>query len=249
MPEIESCLIEPRRGRSDQPLPPSAIIVFSPEDLSYFLQCFSRPVSRPHRIYLSDIYTGEVGNTSVAIAGPMLGAPQTILVLERMIACGVRKVIAAGWCGSLLKNVRIGDIVLPTSAIPEEGTSAHYSLESLAPSGEMILSLRESLEDSGMSIHEGAVWSTDAPFRETFSKVRRFQSSGVLAVDMETSALFAVSKFRQIELAVILVVSDDLSGLKWVHGFRDPAFKQAREKVVRSTIDAICSAAESLGRD
>ncbi len=245
-PEIEPCLIEPRRGKSEQPLPPSAILVFSPEDLSSFLRCFSNPVSKSHRFYLSDIYTGTVGNTPVAVAGPMLGAPQTILVLERMIACGVRKVIAAGWCGSLQKNVGIGDIVLPTSAIPEEGTSGHYPVESPAPSPEMILSLKDKLADSGVSIHEGAVWSTDAPFRETFSKVRQFQASGVLSVDMETSALFAVAAFRKIKVAVILVVSDDLSGLKWVHGFRDPAFRQAREKVVQSTLDAICSAAESL---
>lgn len=247
-PEIESCLIEPRRGRNEQSLPPCAVLVFSPEDVSSFLNCFSNPVSRSHRLYLSDVYTGVIGNTPIAVAGPMLGAPHTILVLERMIALGARIVIAVGWCGSLQKDVRIGDIVLPSSAIPEEGTSGHYPVKSLAPSAELILSIKDRLADSGLSPHEGPVWSTDAPFRETFSKVRQFQARGVLSVDMETSALFAVSRFRNIDLAVVLVVSDDLSGLKWVHGFRDHAFKQAREKVVRSTLDAICSVAESLGR-
>lgn len=246
-PDIEPCLIEPKRGRSEQPLPPCAVIVFSPEDLHSFLKCFSNPVSRSHKLYLSDVYTGIFGDTPIAVAGPMLGAPQTILVLEKMIALGAKKIIAAGWCGSLQKHVRIGDVVLPSTAIPEEGTSSHYPVESPAPSAGLILSLKQSLSGSGLAIHEGAVWTTDAPFRETVAKVSQFQASGVLSVDMETSALLAVSTFRNIDLAVVLAVSDDLSGMKWVHGFRDSVFKRSRDKIVKSTLDAVCSAAENLG--
>jgi uridine phosphorylase len=57
---------------------------------------------------------------------------------------------------------------------------------------------------------------------------------------METSALFTVSRFRGVDLAVVLVVSDDLSGPKWVHGFGEPAFHRSREKAVRSILTAIC---------
>ena len=158
----------------------------------------------------------------VALAGPMLGAPQTVLVLERMIALGARRFIAAGWCGSLRNEVRIGDIVLPSGAISEEGTSGHYPGVMRAPSSELFNSLKSALASTGQAIHEGTVWTTDAPFRETCAKIKAFQSQGVLAVDMETSALFSVSQFRGVDLAAVLVVSDDLSGLKWVHGFRDP---------------------------
>jgi uridine phosphorylase len=176
----------------------------------------------------------------------MLGAPQTILVLERMIALGTTRFIAAGWCGSLQKNVHIGDIVLPSSAISEEGTSSHYPSASPMPSPLIFDPLKSSLASSGLTIHEGTVWSTDAPFRETFRKVKDFQSAGVLAVDMETSALFTVSRFRKVDLAVVLVVSDDLSEFKWTHGFRDPAFKEARKKAVSSTLTAICNAAGAI---
>ncbi len=242
----DSCLIEPRRGRREEPLPPLAILVFSPEDLQSFVTCFPKPLRHSHKLYLSDVRIGSYEGAEICLAGPMLGAPQTILVLERMIALGATRFIAAGWCGSLQGNVKIGDIVLPSSAISDEGTSSHYPAICPKPSHLMLSSLRSALASSNLTVHEGTVWSIDAPFRETLGKVKDFQSRGVLSVDMETSALFTVSQFRRVDLAVILAVSDDLSELKWTHGFRDPAFKEARRKVVSSTLTAICNAARTI---
>ncbi len=241
MPDEEHfCVIEPRRGRHEESLPRLAILVFSPEDLTSFSACFPQPLRRSHKLYLSEVFTGVYEGAQVALAGPMLGAPQTVLVLERMIALGARKFIAVGWCGSLRNDVRIGDIVLPSGAISEEGTSGHYPGVVCAPSSELFNSLRSALRSTGQAIHEGTVWTTDAPFRETCSKIKAFQSQGVLAVDMETSALFSVSRFRGVHLAVVLVVSDDLSELKWVHGFRDPAFHESRKRVIESILLSIC---------
>jgi uridine phosphorylase len=243
-----TCLIDPRKGRSEAALPSLAVLVFSPEDLASFFGCFREHPRRTHKLYLSEIFTASFEGTEIALAGPMLGAPQTILVLEKMIALGVRKVIATGWCGSLQKNVRIGDIVLPSGAISEEGTSKHYPAGSSLPSKDLFSSLASTLTQTGLTFHEGLVWTTDAPFRETIAKIRKFQSDGILSVDMETSALFTVSRFRGIDLAVVLVVSDDLSGLKWVHGFREPIFREARIKAIQSTLKAISAVTQSLPR-
>ncbi|MGA2403937.1 MAG: nucleoside phosphorylase [Syntrophobacteraceae bacterium] len=238
--EQNSCVIEPRKGRNEEILPPKGILVFSPEDLASFSARLSQPLRSSHRLYLSEVFAGSYEGTPIALAGPMLGAPQTVLVLEKMIALGARQFIAAGWCGSLRKDVRIGDIVLPTGAISEEGTSGHYPGVECTPSSVLSESLRSALASTGPAIHEGTVWTTDAPFRETHAKLKTFQSQGVLSVDMETSALFSVSRFRGVDLAVVLVVSDDLSGLKWVHGFRDPTFHESRKRVIESILAAIC---------
>lgn len=238
--EENSCVIEPKKGRREESLPSVAILVFSPEDLASFTACFSQSLKRTHKLYLSEVFTGVCEGASIALAGPMLGAPQTILVLEKMIALGARKFIAFGWCGSLRSDVRIGDIVLPSGAVSEEGTSGHYPGVECAPSHELFHSLKSALRSTGLAIHEGAVWSTDAPFRETCAKVKAFRSQGVLSVDMETSALFAVSRFRGVDLAVVLVVSDDLSGLKWVHGFKDASFHESRKRVIESILISTC---------
>jgi len=237
--EEHSCVIEPGRGRHEESLPHLAILVFSPEDLASFSACFSQPLGHSHKLYLSEVFTGAYAGAHVALAGPMLGAPQTVLVLERMIALGARKFIAAGWCGSLRNDVRIGDIVLPSGAISEEGTSAHYPGVECAPSPELYGSLKSGLTSSGLTVHEGSVWTTDALYRETCAKIKAFQSQGILSVDMETSALFSVSQFRSVDLAAVLVVSDSLSGLKWVHGFKDPMFHESRKRVIKSVLNSI----------
>jgi len=239
----DSCLIEPRRGRREDPLPRSAIMVFNPEDLRTFQEYLRPSAIKSHTISLADAFTGEFNGTPVALAGPMLGAPQAVLVLERIIALGARQVVAAGWCGSLQTHVGIADIVLPASAISEEGTSSHYPKCTPTPSPGLLEALRRSLAASGRPIHEGAVWTTDAPFRETISKVEKFQSAGLLAVEMEASALFTVAKFRGIDLAAVLVVSDDLSNFKWRHGFREPVFRETRRNVARLILETVSSAA------
>lgn len=249
----DPAIIEPRKGSRESPLPSLAVLVFNPDDLESFRNCLTQPVQQSHSLYLSRVYTGYHEGVRLAVAGPMLGAPQTILVLERMIALGARRFIAVGWCGALQSSVRIADVVLPTSAASEEGTSRHYPVpapaagEARSPSTPLLEVLRSTMAPTGLKLHEGMVWTTDAPFRETRSKVLRFQSEGVLAVDMETSALLTVAAFRKVEIAVALVTSDDLSGLKWVHGFREPAFHEARKLVLQSTLAALRLAAKSSG--
>lgn len=86
---------------------------------------------------------------------------------------------------------------------------------------------------SGTPFQEGDIWSTDAIFRETREQVSRYQEQGILAVEMELSALFTVGRFHGIDIAGILVVSDELSTLQWQPGFRDERFKQSRETICR----------------
>jgi purine-nucleoside phosphorylase len=94
--------------------------------------------------------------------------------------------------------------------------------------------LLASLQLSGINIHEGFVWTTDAPYRETVGKVLFYQNRGVLAVDMETSALFGVARFRGIALSALLMVSDSLSRLKWKPGMKSEGFLRTRKIVLEN---------------
>jgi uridine phosphorylase len=236
-------VIEPRKGRREENLPPRAILAFTPQDMKLFLRQSPFLHKRPRQLYLSQVYTGSYQGIELALVGPMIGAPQAVLVLEKLIALGVFQVICMGWCGSLKPHVAIGDMVLPTGAFSDEGTSTHYPIEEPLPrpAHELLRPLKAVLADESAVVHEGMVWSTDAPFRETVKKIINYRDAGALAVDMETSALFTVAAFRHIQLAAALVVSDDLSGLKWVHGFREPKFLKARQKLVESLLRVLSS--------
>lgn len=242
-PHENAAIIDPQKGKREKALPPLAVLIFTSQDLDLFIRCFPHPPKRSHKFFLVDVYTGTYGGTAVALAGPMLGAPQAVMAIEKLIALGVRSFIAVGWCGSLQESVRIGDVVLPTGAISEEGTSAHYPIEILnpGPSRDLLDPLRNALHRELVNIHEGKVWSTDAPYRETVAKVLTYRREGVLAVDMEASALLTLAHYRRIRLSMALIVSDDLSSLKWIHGFKEPAFHRTREIIPALILKTLCS--------
>lgn len=235
-------LIIPRRGRREEPLPKAAVLVFTSQDLSLFTHCLSEYPEPVRKLFLADVFVGTYEGVSMAVAGPMLGAPQSVMVLEKLIALGAETVVSVGWCGSLRSTVVVGDVVLPMGAVSEEGTSAHYPGKKRGgPSDRLVGALKEAFQGEGLKVHEGEVWTTDAPFRETAAKVLKHQGSGILAVDMETSALFAVAGFRGIDLASVLVVSDELFTLKWKHGFREPGFRRTRELMIVPILRSVSS--------
>ena len=243
----EPAIIEPRKGKRDPDLPHSAVLIFTPHDFEYAVNLLQEHKGAVTRIYLTDVHAGTYGNARMALAGPMLGAPQAVMVLEKMIALGVRRVLVLGWCGSLQPHVRIGDMVIPWGAVSEEGTSPHYPIADAMPGPTLAVveQLIVVLGTQSWTFHEGRVWTTDAPYRETVKKVQEYQRKGVLAVDMEVSALFTVAHFRGIELAAVLTVSDELHDLSWRHGFREPRFKQGRKHLCRAVLETLSRMASS----
>jgi uridine phosphorylase len=171
-----------------------------------------------------------------------VGAPYAVMVLETLIAWGARKIIFLGWCGSISDKVKIGDIIVATSAIIDEGTSGHYENNETRvsfPAASMLTTLKDALRQNQADFHNGAIWSTDAIYRETGEKVKYFQRQDAIGVEMEISALFTVAKFRGVDLAALAVVSDELSSFKWRPGFKMDEFKHGR-KTACTVIKDLC---------
>ena len=240
-------LIVPKRGRSERMLPADALLLFSPQDLRLLRAIAPRRVVKDRELFLSRVQVCRWGSGVVAVAGPMLGAPQAVLVLEKLIALGVRRVVAFGWCGCLAPELAVGDLVLPSATCSEEGTSKHYPIAPADASPDPALLQQICLSLAGSRefvVHQGRIWSTDAPYRETREKVDGHRRNGLLAVEMECSALFTVARFRGIGLAACLVVSDDLSGAVWRHGYDDRRFRETRERILPHVLDTLLQQTE-----
>ena len=223
-------IIRPMK-RSDDPLVgPDALMVMIPSDLDNLVK--HHDTNKIDRINMGSFNLYLIKDESkspLTLAGPFLGAPQAVMGCERIIALGVTRIWVFGWCGSIDPALRIGDLLIPTSGVSEEGTSQHYPIgeRSLTTDDELNGVLERSLKEKSLHYRKGAVWTTDAPFRETPGKVKEFQDQGVLAVEMEMSALMTLSIFRKVKLSGLLVVSDELFELKWRPGFSKPEFSDA----------------------
>jgi len=222
----DDAVIQPRRGKSDPALGPDALMVIISQDLARLsklkpMDCFDQGFFRIFRM------KGKASG-SLSLTGPFLGAPQAVMAMEKIIALGAKRICVFGWCGSLQPDLNIGDIVIPLNAVAEEGTSKHYPIGNRKPGTDQELNgiLEQALEQEGLPFKKGMVWTTDAPYRETFSKVKTYRQKGVLAVEMEMSALMTLAVYRSVKLSGLLVVSDELFQLKWHRGFSSPVFKK-----------------------
>ncbi len=159
------------------------------------------------------------------------GAPAAGLLLETLIASGVKKVLMVGEAGSISTDCKVGDVVIPTWGIREEGTSYHYLPPDVPvkPSERFLKTLRSKLKD--MQIIEGGVWTIDASLRETPDKVRLYAAKGVKAVEMECTALMAISSFRKIDFASVLVITDELSSGGWLRDDKGEKVIDTKEKL------------------
>lgn len=143
--------------------------------------------------------------------------PRTAIQIEDLSFLGVTKIIFVGFAGSIHPSVANSTVVVPSNVVREDGTSYHYVSKNapIGPSPASLALQEKILEESGIPFKIGPTWCTDAGYRETPSKIRRLSNQGVLAVEMEAGALFAVSAFRAIEAVAFYLVSDELFTLEW----------------------------------
>ncbi len=126
----DKAIIRPRREKGEPLLGPDAIMVAIPSDLMFMVDLTHAERVAPKTLSPFKLFLAKRGtNSPLALAGPLLGAPQGVMVMEKLIALGAKRVWVLGWCGSLQPNLLVGDIVIPTTALSEEGTSAHYPVD------------------------------------------------------------------------------------------------------------------------
>ena len=165
------------------------------------------------------IWVLDVMGETIGVFNPGVGAPLAATCLEAVIGLGGRKVIVCGGAGQLVPGFDVGHVVVPTSALRDEGTSFHYLPPGryVEPSPTAVAAIIAVLKAEGVPHEQARTWTTDGLFRETRAKVARRVEEGCITVEMEASALFAVAQFRDIELGQLLYCGDDLSAEEWDH--------------------------------
>ena len=176
--------------------------------------------------------------------GKSLGFYQTCLggsasgaLLEEIIAKGGKNVLFFGSCGSLDKNVTGGNLIIPTSAYRDEGTSYHY-----APPGDFIAiktadRLAEIFDELGVPYLKTKTWTTDAFYRETKNNMEKRKKDGCSVVEMECASVMAVGSFRQANVYQFLYTADCLDGSEWNTGLLGKMPNDLRESILRIALE------------
>ena len=226
-----------RIGKLPKIKPPEGIIFcYNKELFNYILD--NHKTTNVDRAFSYMVLLNETKG-KIGVIKLSVGSPLAAKRMEELIAFGVKKFISIGTAGSLQKDVSIGSLVVCKKAIRDEGVSHHYLKKSKYsyPSKDMVSRIKKSLCEN--KYFEGATWTIDAPYRETIAEVKKYQEEGVLTVEMEASALFAVGQYRNVEVGAIFTISDSHAGLQWMPKSHSKKTKKSLEILYNVATDVL----------
>jgi uridine phosphorylase len=227
-----------RLGLKPGTLGPFALIPGPKERSQKILEALENP-TQSFSFLDYEMHTGSYDGKRVSVGNGGRYAPDTAITTEILCAGGVELLIRIGSCGSLQKEIGIGDLVIVSGALRGEGTTPYYvpkSFSTLSDPG-LVHALTEAAKSLNVRYHVGSVYTTDALFQESPELIEELEQQRVSAIDMVTSAFLTIAQVRGKKAAAILAVSDEC--LTGQMGFRDPAFIQAEEKMVEVALRAI----------
>lgn len=163
------------------------------------------------------IYRVTYKGKEIALVMLTVGAASSGAQLEELFVLGIEKFVVYGSCGVLYEDIDDCSIIIPNVAVRDEGMSYHYAPPSdeIEVNPKYIPEFRTFLDELNIDYRIGKTWTTDAFYRETKAKMAKRKEQGCICVEMECSALAAVTAFREKELFQFFYTADCLDGTKW----------------------------------
>lgn len=147
----------------------------------------------------------------VSIVNFSVGSPVAALIIEVLATADPKAVLFLGMCGGLHRSLQIGDFVLPTAAIRDEGASTHFMPPQVPalPTFKVQKFVSQIIVERGFDYRTGVVHTTDYRFWEFDEPFKRhLYEERALAIDMETATLFSVGFASKVPIGALLLVSD-----------------------------------------
>jgi len=158
-------------------------------------------------------FTGTFEGVPISVQTTGMGTPSLSIVVEELLRLGARQLLRVGTCGGIARGLKTGDLVVATAACPTDGTTATYLHgEAYAPAADFALTrmLVDAAERAGIGVRTGLVASVDVFYNTDADYAQRWRDRGVLAFEMEASALFYLAARSGVQAGCLLVVSDVL---------------------------------------
>lgn len=207
-----------REARRQKQLPagdvPKVCVLDPDGDLVDYLRAHGRAVRHPAgACYHTELDTFEHEGITFGIVGRAVGAPFAVLVAEELFVSGCELLISVTSAGQITPLASPPYFVLLERALRDEGTSYHYLPPSRFSALNAVLAarLRDRWDHARMPLYAGASWTTDAPFRETEAMIAACRDEGILAVEMEAAALYALATAKHYRIACFAHVTNTMA--------------------------------------
>lgn len=170
-------------------------------------------------------FTGTYKGMPVSVQTTGMGCPSLAIVTEELIRLGATTFIRVGTAGIVSPGINPGELIIASASVPNDGTTRQYLQgATYAPAADqaVITALVDTAARSGKVAHTGLIQTEDAFYATTPEHVARLDELGVLAIEMEASALFLLGKLRRVRTGCALVASNHIGDSSFV----DPSILQ-----------------------
>ena len=187
-------------------------------------------------------FTGLFNGKPVSIMGSGMGMPSiSIYAHELFDYYGVKQIIRVGTCGGLLADMQVGDLVLASTASTDSAMAQHYFSQgesTISADPGLLKKVSDNAAQHGLHVRTGDVFATDWFYHPDEKFVENAQANGVLALDMESAALYGLAHQHGQRALTILSVSDVIpTGERASHDSRQNAFGAVIEVVLEAILE------------
>jgi uridine phosphorylase len=178
------------------------------------------------------IAVGEQDGVRLAAASTGIGAPSTAILVEELAQVGARRLIRVGNSGGLQPELGLGDLVITTGAVRDDGTTRSYVLPEYPAVADhrVVAALVAAARARGVRHAVGITWSLDAFFArnavldaegriqpmtfggyrppELAQRIEQMRAARVQNCEMESGALLTLANLYGLQAGCICVVSD-----------------------------------------
>ena len=172
-----------------------------------------------HREYVTS--TGQYEGAPISVTSTGIGSPSAAIAVEELARTGVETFIRVGSCGALQPEMSVGDLIITTGAVRQEGTSDEYVREDYpaAADHEVVSALIAAAERLGHTYHTGVTMSADSfyagqgrPGFDGFEAARSNQliddlrEANVANIEMEASAILTLANVYGLRAGAVCTV-------------------------------------------
>jgi uridine phosphorylase len=196
--------------------------------------------NREHRTF-----TGYYKGVKISVTSTGMGCPSTAIAAEELINIGAECLIRIGSSAALQEGIEIGDLMISTASMKNEGTSRFYvpdcfpAVPDFDLTRTLIDTAKEMKNEISGKIYYGINASDDAFYGETEEWIEKLSKLGCLNVEMESSALYTVCHRRKVKGAMISAVSGNIVTGNVIYETENHGLAAGWDDEIRIVLEAI----------
>lgn len=186
-------------------------------------------------------YTGEYKGQEISVMAHGMGTPSMAIYANELIKeFGAKKLIRIGSCGGVASDISLRDIIVPNGASTGNAMNrarfAGYDYAAV-PDFELLKACWQTADMQDVPVRYGNIFTNDFFYEDPEALLPALLKMNILALDMESAALFTIAAQNRVQALSMLTVSDHIiTGEKISSADRQTTFNQMMELALETSI-------------